>query len=1097
MLGIRCLSISLSLALVVITGGVIGGLSITTGNRVTDQTKATGQRGLEATHKVCNNGFDSLSVAQQEGMQACFSSGRDNAEYLGGLLLEQVKQVVTTKMKNLLDAPLQALQQVYNTLATIPPEQLNEGRMWDEAHSRWMNHIFRAAHQRGVTSLQVAYNPRQLKDGFPVRKLRFYIEHPVTVGRGRDEYHQLMMASDMTFACYPGNTLGRAECAANRCIWCSSNAGGAGYCGNPKRIEGELSADSTWAPCKAGYTAAVGANVPKPMYAARKPTQDSYTGIADETGNLYIGSCGLDGQDEKCGCEAQSDFQFKLMRNNGTVKGWPLGRPPRTGTQEPYQAFPRIGRYRRPDGTYPARLTTDPDAVLEPGACPIPADLAAAHALSARQNGQVDRIGYTRWAPMGVGPPSPLLALGVYKSWTHSSMPLQNGKAHYMGYVSAAIDGRAFTTFMRNVDLPPESRMYAVQANPWRSAPNKCEDDFHGLLEIMGMTCKTLQAIMNVLGLTCDSDLRALAPSLLAKENYIWDHCPESCGRCPWSLAESVGELVGATHGDAYRTLPLEGSSYESSGIHDLRALHVFNSSDETIRKHAKWVMDKPSHYEGFPEGQIVPWTDDEGRLWWTKYSIITMPSELELLKIYLVILVQRDQAMRAIDAATRIVQENITRQTAAVLAEVAEQRSETAAVIERENKETEDQKELDFTVMYIIVAVCVAILMVVSVIFVHFTIAPLLVLECEMADVATMKLENIDRDRPLSHLGEVARMQRSFLQMVSNLIEYRNYMPQSILCDDEGDEELDGECATSQVSLAERAASDPDPKSGQSSSGSRRSTATASRADAAQKRLAAASDELKKRQVSFAAFNISGMHELLSGTSETMAACHSDYLSRAIAQILAHKGIPDTFCGDRILGSFNGVKQCATHRAQAAQCAATFAPEVGTTAAVVSGDCKFGNMGCTGAKRFTFVGGAYTWAWALERFCAFVGTGVLCDKWICGEAQNSLYVRVIAAVAFPKRHAQDLVVHQLLGKKTVGEDEWMYQMEEAAANDPYQTWNRAIQCAIDGHFGEADEALQEFKRAPTGDALPVAVVDMCADAIQLQKYTATKLAFH
>eukprot|EP01062_Namystynia_karyoxenos_P001167 TRINITY_DN1039_c0_g1_i7.p1 TRINITY_DN1039_c0_g1~~TRINITY_DN1039_c0_g1_i7.p1 ORF type:complete len:1144 (+),score=234.88 TRINITY_DN1039_c0_g1_i7:137-3433(+) len=1098
MLGIRCLSITLSLALVVITGGIIGGLSITTGNRVTDQTKDTSQRGLDATHKVCNDGFDSLRKAQQDGLGACFTSGRDNAEYLGGLLLEQVKQVIVTKMKNLLDAPLQAVQQIYDTLATIPPAKLSDPIMWDEAHSRWIMHTWRAAQRRGVTQIQVAYTPGTQSDGLGDGKARFHIDHPATVGYPLDQEHVLMLVSEIPFKCYPGNTLSRSQCEQERCIWCNHNAGGAGYCGNPRRVEGEGD-DAPWAPCKAGYTSTV--TGPKPNYVS-----GYYLGTADEDGLMYIGTCGLDGKDEACGCQARFDFHKKLADNNGTVKGWPLGRPPRTGTTEVYQALPRIGSYRRRDGTWPEGLTMEADAVLESGACPLSATLQGVTALTGRQNGMPDRIGMTRWTPVGAGLPIPLLSVNVFKSWTHSSVP------SFLGYIGAAIDTAGFSSFMKQVSLPPNSRMYAVQMNPWLGPPNKCQDDFHGLLALMGMSCATLNALKAVLGLTCDTDLRMLS-SRLAFDNFLWKHCPESCGRCPWTLEETVGAIVGATHGETSVQVPIEESSYGNEGLHDLRALHVFNTSDPPIRNHARWTMTLPGHYEGFPSEEVVRWTDDDGLLWWTKVATITMPAELELLKIYLVILVQRDQAMKAIDEATLIVQDDINRTTAAVLAEVAEKRSSTAANIEKENKETEDQKEKDFLLMYIVVAICVALLMVVSVVFVHFTIAPLLVLEGEMADVATMKLEFVDRDRPLSQLGEVAQMQSSFLQMVRNLIEYRNYMPQSILCDgsDEEEEEEEERQGTGATPSSPKASS----RGGTSSGGDRNKSSKQSiamskrsnfsRVEIAQKKFAGGPEELKKRPVSFCSFNLSGWHALLADKGDLLTATHSNYLSKAIAKITSTKGIPDTFCGDRIIGTFNGVKPCATHRAQAPLCGAGFLAQMKTehpamriTCATVSGDCKFGNMGCTGAKRFTFVGGTYTWACALERFCASIGTGILCDKWICSEAQNSLHVRIAAVVYFAKRAASDQVVHEILGEKAVSEDEWMYQLEEAAANDPHAAWNSFVAAVIEKRFDNAKEAMIKLEETlASGGGPPEAVLKMFQDAVRREEFESTPLLYH
>ncbi len=48
------------------------------------------------------------------------------------------------------------------------------------------------------------------------------------------------------------------------------------------------------------------------------------------------------------------------------------------------------------------------------------------------------------------------------------------------------------------------------------------------------------------------------------------------------------------------------------------------------------------------------------------------------------------------------------------------------------------------------------------------------------------MRLEKVDDERPPSKLHEVRSMEASFMKMVENLREFRNFMPQSVLVDSE-----------------------------------------------------------------------------------------------------------------------------------------------------------------------------------------------------------------------------------------------------------------------------------------------------------------------
>eukprot|EP00756_Hemistasia_phaeocysticola_P032468 Hpha_TRINITY_DN16408_c4_g2::TRINITY_DN16408_c4_g2_i2::g.159416::m.159416 len=92
--------------------------------------------------------------------------------------------------------------------------------------------------------------------------------------------------------------------------------------------------------------------------------------------------------------------------------------------------------------------------------------------------------------------------------------------------------------------------------------------------------------------------------------------------------------------------------------------------------------------------------------------------------------------------------------------------------------------------ILYIVVGGSAVIMMLVSVLFVMRIVAPLVQLQLDMAEVAVMKLENVDEGRPLSALQEVGAMEESFKMMISNLREYRSYMPASVLMDDDDDEE-------------------------------------------------------------------------------------------------------------------------------------------------------------------------------------------------------------------------------------------------------------------------------------------------------------------
>ena len=87
--------------------------------------------------------------------------------------------------------------------------------------------------------------------------------------------------------------------------------------------------------------------------------------------------------------------------------------------------------------------------------------------------------------------------------------------------------------------------------------------------------------------------------------------------------------------------------------------------------------------------------------------------------------------------------------------------------------------------ILVVTVVVASVLLMLLALMLVIRIVAPLVQLQEEMARVAVMNLSQVDETRAISNIEEVGHMQTSFLQMLRNLKEYRNYMPASVLVED------------------------------------------------------------------------------------------------------------------------------------------------------------------------------------------------------------------------------------------------------------------------------------------------------------------------
>eukprot|EP01062_Namystynia_karyoxenos_P015092 TRINITY_DN1547_c1_g2_i3.p1 TRINITY_DN1547_c1_g2~~TRINITY_DN1547_c1_g2_i3.p1 ORF type:complete len:1540 (+),score=281.18 TRINITY_DN1547_c1_g2_i3:135-4754(+) len=1025
MLGIRCLTVALSLALVVITGGIIGGLSISTGNRVTEETKDTGQSGLETTITECDQGLARLKSVQDAGLDHCFASGNHNSEELGYLFLDQVVEVVKSEMHRILDVPRTLVEQVFTSIATLPPEDLNDQRNWDERYSRWLFHAFLAARSRGVNRLRVEYFPGTHTDGVPHFRKRQYVEHPFTVGKPEDgeTYHHLLMLSDAPMKCYEGNTYTRAVCEVNSCVWCIHNFGGAGYCGDPRRFSTSPNGQTSWAPCRAGYSSTVVG--PTPWYANMERREALGTTGAD--GVQHVGSCGAFARD-KCGCFAHSDVLVKRTRATPEERavGWPLGRPPRPGTQEPYQAFPIVGRYRRLNGSFPNIRAEPRTTVLEPNLCVVS---EWRHSdLDGHQRGKPLAVGKERWTPVGAGVPIPLMPLSVYRTWTHRSVPLRNGLPQVTGLVSSGISVLAFTSFMRQIvtELPDESRLYAVQQNPWTTT-HPCADDFHGLLTLHALTCAGLVAQ----GRQCSDDLSQVSSRLNAR-NPIWWHCPVTCGRCPWKLREKVGTLVGVSHGEAKFDIPLNESRFGHNKVHDLLPLHVLESTDSVTREHANWTLQQPGHYGGLAQTRgVQDWIDNTGTLWWMKVDTVTMntarfmdnqPDE-DPLKIFLVILVKRNQALKEIDASTHVVRTNITKQTTEVQTTINQSRSDTAKRINQDYEDTEDHKQRLLTLMYIIVAVSAALLIVAGAGLAVTISKPIGDLARKMEQVAGMKLEGIDEQEQLSSLSEIRNMQLSFLQMVANLKEYRSYMPQTLLVDsefesqpdmDDGDNMKGSAPLSPKAGLLDRSFHGTSPSPG--------ANWNSSTADVASRTALGATRRHHSATLMLASMEAPG------GTAPLVASFAAAVLDVASR----YNGVPvslstlDSNC--QVTISWNVHRRCVTHccnacgaAVHASNRAATLLFEqvggfdgLSVAVGVATGSLDCANVGGDNFRVPVVLGAPVTDVQALCAIAHQNRVGAVTDEQVFAKVRTDVPARVMDAILSPTR-AKELVVYELL----------------------------------------------------------------------------------
>ena len=448
------------------------------------------------------------------------------------------------------------------------------------------------------------------------------------------------------------------------------------------------------------------------------------------------------------------------------------------------------------------------------------------------------------------------------------------------------------------------------------------------------------------------------------------------------------------------------------------------------IAEHGRFVFTHPQNYRDLlekTEKSFVKWSDSNSSEYWT------MTSEIKHRTIlwYANLLVPRESVMETIDASTN-----------AIRAKVASDLSSADA-----------QKEDAVIVMVVVTIIAITGLLVVAVVFTRYITSPLLKLGSEMASVAVMDLEAVDTGRVVSQLSEVGMMQRSFVIMVANLVEYRNYMPQSVLVNDSEQSE--------QVSGTESATRDTKSQSALSQRSHTQSSAEVIQTQKALLRV----EGLKKKKVSLAHMNVVSWHDFCKNRKDAeVLAAHGGVMERILAAVQHNKGVCDTFAGDKMLATFNAFVPSASHRVACVKAAHEAATELGGVHKIsygcTTGEARVGNMGCNGMKKVSILAQCMSWVVVLERWSKKHNLPGVVDRILSRELEGQVVLRCAGAVLFTKLNGTAQVVYAVKGLCSVANEEWMYQLE-SAANNPHALWTEAFEHIIKQDFGQASALLE------------------------------------
>ncbi|KAJ9454255.1 hypothetical protein DIPPA_28302 [Diplonema papillatum] len=511
--------------------------------------------------------------------------------------------------------------------------------------------------------------------------------------------------------------------------------------------------------------------------------------------------------------------------------------------------------------------------------------------------------------------------------------------------------------------------------------------------------------------------------------------------RNPWT--NEVGTLIGFNAGNVQnKTNPYK--------------VQYFNVTEyprnEEVRNHGVYVFARGGYQWATDVSELrghSEYTGVNGTTYWWQVSLLEKEGSLGW---FIALMIPRAEIMRNIDAKTRAI------------------KTDTAAA----RRKADDKRRDNFVILMIVIVVTAMVLLLGSFYMSKRIITPLLDLERDMSNVAIMRLEMVDLRKPLSYLHEVRDMQCSFKQMVSNLAEYRNYLPQAALVSDSADDD--------EASLRDSANATSKQQSRSSEVGSSNSHSHSLQQAKGGYYTHAGKDTkmadgrgclvegVRKKSVSILLFNCCNWHQMMvERDTEACLATLSELLLLLLESVQESNGVAELFCGDRLWANFNAVRPLSSHRVSCANAGLLARTKVTArnglpklSFAACSAEAKVGNMGCTGMKKFTIFSTAVPWTAALERLNKEKGCGGLCDLWIMKDAEVKVALRCIDMVMYPKRSLDPIRVYEVMCLQTYSEQEWMYQLRDGEVSHS-QMWNKAMESVFGHIWPEASSYLERY----------------------------------
>eukprot|EP01063_Lacrimia_lanifica_P009859 TRINITY_DN1670_c0_g3_i2.p1 TRINITY_DN1670_c0_g3~~TRINITY_DN1670_c0_g3_i2.p1 ORF type:complete len:1182 (+),score=405.20 TRINITY_DN1670_c0_g3_i2:87-3632(+) len=234
-----------------------------------------------------------------------------------------------------------------------------------------------------------------------------------------------------------------------------------------------------------------------------------------------------------------------------------------------------------------------------------------------------------------------------------------------------------------------------------------------------------------------------------------------------WAKYDQAGMLMGASRGDsASLAIGVDSmTGWPNQTIPTM--LYDVDAPDVTISSLAKYINALPGGYEqvhntngGFIKAKVnVNGTDTDYFMGVTRFNNTELGVDWWLVSAY---------------------------PAAPILGPVMAEQDKQRAVIQAERDSVAAEIDEDQMIAQIITAAVALALIILSIGFAQSMLKPIKDMQMKMQDVACMNLDSADELQSNSAMYEVRAMQRDFVVMVKNLLEYRAYVPEAVLSNGE-----------------------------------------------------------------------------------------------------------------------------------------------------------------------------------------------------------------------------------------------------------------------------------------------------------------------